>query len=142
MSLTAEVKTGALQSVPLFQGISEESMARLTAVTGEVDFEPGQFIVLQGQVGTGLYVILEGSARVVRGTDELALLGPNDFFGELAVIDQQPRNASVQAVDRTRCLALASWDLLDLLEADPKLALNMIRAMVARIREAGDHPRH
>jgi CRP-like cAMP-binding protein len=142
MSLTAEVKTSALGSVPLFQGISEESMARLAAVTGEVDFEPGQFIVLQGQVGTGLFVIIEGSAKVVRGTDELALLGPNDFFGELAVIDQQPRNASVQAVERTRCLALASWDLLDLLESDPKLALNMIRAMVARIRDAGDHPRH
>jgi CRP-like cAMP-binding protein len=142
MSLTPEIKTTALASVPLFQGIAEESMTRLAAVTGEVDFEPGQFIVLQGQVGTGLYVILEGSARVVRGTDELALLGPNDFFGELAVIDQQPRSASVQAVDRTRCLALASWDLLDLLETDPKLALNLIRAMVARIRDAGDHLRH
>ncbi|MEO6351188.1 MAG: cyclic nucleotide-binding domain-containing protein [Candidatus Limnocylindrales bacterium] len=142
MPLTAEVKTGALSSVTLFQGVSDESMARLAAVTGEVEFEPGQFIVLQGQVGTGLYVILEGSARVVRGTDELALLGPNDFFGELAVIDQQPRNASVQAVEKTRCLALASWDLLDLLESDSKLALNMIRAMAARIREAGDHLRH
>jgi CRP-like cAMP-binding protein len=142
MSLTAEVKTGALGSVPLFQGISDESMARLADVTGEVDFEPGQFIVMQGQVGTGLYVILDGSARVIRGTDELALLGPNDFFGELSVIDQQPRGASVQAVDKTRCLALASWDLLELLETDPKLALNMIRGMVARIREAGDHLRH
>ena len=59
----AEV-TSALARVPLFEGISHESMERLAAVTGELDFEPGQFIVLQGQVGTGLYVIVDGSARV------------------------------------------------------------------------------
>jgi CRP-like cAMP-binding protein len=142
MPLTTDVKSNALAGVPLFQGISEASMERLAAVTGEVEFEPGQFIVLQGQVGTGLYVILQGSARVVKGTDELAQLGAGDFFGELAVIDQQPRSASVQAVEKTRCLALASWDLFDLLESDPKLGLNMIRELVARIRDAGDHLRH
>src|SRR5688572_29503439 len=142
MPLTAEHKTSALGRVPLFEGISDESMARLASVAGELEFEKGQFIVLQGQVGTGLYVILDGAARVVRGTDELARLGPNDFFGELAVIDQQPRNASVQATEPTRCLALASWDLLDLLESDPKLALNMIRGLATRVRAAGEHLRH
>lgn len=142
MSLKTEDKASALASLPLFEGISDESMARLAAVTGELDFEPGQFIVLQGQVGTGLYVILEGSARVVRGSDELAQLGPTDFFGELSVIDQMPRSASVQAVEPTRCLALASWDLLDLLESDPKLALNLIKGLATRIREQGEQHRH
>lgn len=142
MPLTTQDKASALARVPLFMGISEESMERLAAVAGELEFEPGQFIVLQGQVGTGLYVILDGSARVVRGSDELATLGSTDFFGELSVIDQMPRNASVQAVDQVRCLALASWDLLDLLESDPKLALNLIRGLAARIREQGYHHRH
>ena len=142
MPLKTEEVASALARLPLFEGISEQSMARLAAVTGELDFEPGQFIVLQGQVGTGLYVILEGEARVVRGSDEIARLEPLDFFGELSVIDQMPRNASVQAVGRTRCLALASWDLLDLLESDPKLALNMIKGLATRIREQGDHHRH
>ena len=142
MPLTTENKTSALATVPLFAGITDESMARLAAVTGELQFEPGQFVVVQGQVGTGLYVIVEGSVRVVRGSDELAQLGRNDFFGELSVIDQMPRSASVQAIEPTRCLALASWDLLDLLESDPKLALNMIRALAARIREFGEQHRH
>ena len=142
MPLTADHKTTALSRVPLFQGISEESMARLAAVVGEQEFEPGQYIVLQGQVGTGLYVILEGQARVVRGTQEIARLEPPDFFGELSVIDQMPRNASVQAVQPTRCLALASWDLLDLLESDPKLSLNMIKGLATRVREQGEHHRH
>jgi CRP-like cAMP-binding protein len=132
----------ALARVPLFEGISSESMARLVAVTGELDFEEGQFIVLQGQVGTGLYVIVEGAAKVMRGSDELARLGPNDFFGELSVIDQEPRNASVQATMPTRTLALASWDLLDLIESDPKLALNLIKGLAARIRAQGERHNH
>jgi CRP-like cAMP-binding protein len=142
MPLTTLDKATALAHVPLFEGISEESMARLAAVTGELDFDPGQYIVLQGQVGTGLYVITSGAARALRGSDELAEFGPGDFFGELAVIDQMPRSASVQAVEPTSCLALASWDLLDLLESDPKLCLNLIRGLAARLRELGFHHRH
>lgn len=142
MPLTTDEKAAALARLPLFDGISHDSMARLAAVSGELDFEPGQFIVLQGQVGTGLYSILDGAARVVRGSDELARLGQGDFFGELSVIDQKPRNASVQAIEPTRVLALASWDLLQLLETDPKLALNLIRGLVARVREHGEHHRH
>lgn len=134
--------TSALGRVPLFEGVSEESMERLVAVTGEMEFEPGQFVVLQGQVGTGLYVIVGGSVRVVRGTEEIARLGPNDFFGELSVIDQMPRNASVQAIEPTRCLALASWDLLDLLESDAKLSLNLIRGLAARVRGQGELHHH
>lgn len=142
MPLTPEEKAAVLARLPLFEGISEDSLARLTAVVGEQDFAGGQFIVRQGQVGTGLYVLLAGSVTVERGSDELAVLGPGDFFGELAVIDQRPRGASVKAIEPTRCLALASWDLLDLLERDPKLSLNLIRGLVARIRSQGEHPHH
>jgi CRP-like cAMP-binding protein len=134
MPTSSEEKVAALGRVPLFQGVSDESMARLSAVTGEQEFPDGHFIVRQGQVGSGLYVIVSGSVRVVSGSRELARLGPGDFFGELAVIDQQPRLASVQAIEDTTCLALASWDLLQLLENDSTLALNLIRGLAARLR--------
>lgn len=140
--MQAEEIATALGRVPLFQGISAESMARLASVTGELDFEEGQFVVLQGQVGTGLYVIIEGEVKVERGSVELARLGPNEFFGELSVIDQQPRSASVQATMRTRTLAVASWDLLGLIESDPSFALNLIKGLAARIRAQGDHHNH
>jgi CRP/FNR family cyclic AMP-dependent transcriptional regulator len=142
MPLSNEEKAAALARLPLFEGISAESMDRLAAATGEQDFAAGAYIVRQGQIGTGLYVILEGSVRVIRGSDELATLAAGDFFGELSVIDQQPRNASVQAAEPTRCLALASWELLELLEKDPTLSLNMIRGLVARLRAQGEHHRH
>lgn len=142
MALSIQDKVTALAGVPLFAGISAESMERLAAVTGEQDFATGQFIVRQGQVGSGLYVVLSGSVRVMRGSDELARLGKGDFFGELSVIDQQPRNASVEAVEPTEVLALASWDLLALLESDAQLSLNMIKGLVERVRLAGEKLGH
>ena len=118
-------------------------MSRLASVAGEQEFAAGAFIVRQGQVGTGLYLIVDGSVNVVRGAgDVVATLKPGDFFGELSVVDQQPRNANVQATEPTTVLAVASWDLLSLLEHDPALALNMIKGLAARVRAAGEQHRH
>jgi CRP/FNR family transcriptional regulator, cyclic AMP receptor protein len=142
MPISNEGKAAALSRVPLFAGVSESSMERLTAATGEVNFPAGQFIVRQGQVGSGLYVIAVGEARVVSGSRELARLREGDFFGELTVIDQQPRSASVQAVEDTVCLALASWDLLELLKSDSAFALNLIRGLAARLRAVSEQHRH
>jgi CRP/FNR family cyclic AMP-dependent transcriptional regulator len=141
--LTTEQKADWLTGVPLFAGISDESMRQLAAVAGEQEFAEGQFIVRQGQVGTGLYLVVDGSVSIVRGANSvLATLGPGDFFGEMSVIDQQPRNASAQATTPTTVLAVASWDLLALLENDPALSLNLIKGLVARIRAAGEQHRH
>jgi CRP-like cAMP-binding protein len=142
MPISTDEKAAALARVPLFTGISDESMARLASVAGVQEFEDGQFIVRQGQVGTGLYVILRGAVRVIRGSTELARLAETDFFGELAVIDQQPRLASVQADGDVVCLALASWDLLQLVESDSALALNLIRGLASRIRATDEQHRH
>ena len=142
MPISTDEKAAALARVPLFAGISDESMARLASVAGVLEFEDGQFIVRQGQVGTGLYVILRGAVRVIRGSTELARLAETDFFGELAVIDQQPRLASVQAHGDVVCLALASWDLLQLVESDSALALNLIRGLTRRIRATDEQHRH
>lgn len=142
MSITTQQKMEALGQLPLFAGISSDSLQRLAETAGELEFVEGDFIVRQGQVGTGLYVLFEGSVAVLRGTTELARLGPGEFIGELAVIDQQPRMASVRAEAPTRCLAIASWDLLKLLESDSALALNLIHGLAARIRAAGDSHSH
>jgi CRP-like cAMP-binding protein len=140
--ISSDQKAAVLGRLPLFEGISSESMARLAEVAGAQEFAAGDYIVRQGQVGTGLYVIIEGAAAVVRGTDEVSQLAAGDFFGELAVIDQMPRSASVRAETPTRCLAIASWDLLKLLDEDRALSRNLINGLVARLRAAGEHHRH
>ncbi len=96
----------------------------------------GQAVVQQGQVGNGLYIVVSGAVRVVAGSEVLARLGPGEFLGELSVIDQQPRSASAIADGPTVCLALASWDLIELLAQDSELALNLLRELAGRLRRA------
>ena len=87
-------------------------------------------------------MLVSGRARAMQGDTLLAEFGPTDFFGELAVIDQLPRTASVVAVEPTVCLALASWDLLALLEEDAQLGLNLVHELVRRLRSCDEQLRH
>jgi CRP-like cAMP-binding protein len=136
VTLSRQEKVSWLERVPLFEGCSPEIIERLADLTAEATFADGEPIVRQGQVGNGLVIVLTGGVRVVGGTTELGHLGPGESFGELSVIDQQPRTATVLADGPTTCLALASWDLLGLLERDHHLALNLLRSLAARLRRA------
>ena len=142
MSLTTQEKRAWLEKVPLFRDCSSEVLDKLADATTEFDFPPDAPIVQQGQVGNGLYIIVSGGARIVAGNDELARMGPGDFFGELSVIDQQPRAATAYALGPSTCLALASWDLVAELERDPRLAMNLLKELVSRLRAADAQLRH
>ncbi len=142
MSLTPQEKRAQLELVPLFSDCSSQVLDQLAEVTTEFEFAADTPIVQQGQVGNGLYIIVSGGARIVAGSGELARFGPGDFFGELSVIDQQPRTATAFALGDTVCLALASWDLVAVLEREPVLAMNLLRELVRRLREADVQLRH
>ena len=142
MALTGDERLAWLREVPLFRGCAESSLAALAERTAEIDFRPGQAIVQQGQVGNGLFILVKGTARVTTGDQELAHLGPGEVIGELSVIDQEPRVATVTAVEAVRCLALASWDLLALLEEDAQLGLNLVHELVRRLRSCDEQLRH
>ena len=142
MPLTSQEKRASLESVPLFRDSSSEVLDRLAEAMTEFEFAADAPIVQQGQVGNGLYIVVSGGVSIVAGSDELARLGPGEFFGELSVIDQQPRAASVYAVGDTVCLALASWDLMVVLEQEPHVAVNMLKGLAARLRMADAQLRH
>jgi len=142
MSLTTQEKRAWLEKVPLFSDCSSEVLDRLADATAEAEFNADSPIVQQGQIGNGLYIIVAGGARIVAGSDELARLGPGDFFGELSVIDQQPRAATAFAIGDTVCLALASWDLVAVLEREPRLAMNLLKELAGRLRNADAQLRH
>ena len=110
MTLTQDRRTELLGGCPLFGGVSPEDLAAIGERAIEVDFPTDHVIARQGEIGTGLFVVIEGAVRVVRDGEELARMGPGDFFGEMSVIDGLPRVAQVITTEPTRCLALASWD--------------------------------
>ena len=99
-------------------------------------------IARQGDVGTGFFLVASGSVRVVRDGETIAKLGPGDFFGELSVLDGQPRIAQVIADEPTVCLALASWDFEAVVKEQPAVALAILRGLAGRLRELTEAHRH
>ncbi|OFX29069.1 MAG: hypothetical protein A2Z07_07545 [Armatimonadetes bacterium RBG_16_67_12] len=142
MPMTRKQKTDLLRRVDLFGAVSARSLGLIADAAVDLAFPAGEYIVRQGQIGTGFYLIVGGRVRVLRGSERLAHLGPGEFFGELSVLDQAPRMAHVIAEEPTICLALASWDLTRLLEKNPRIALAMLRVVARRLRATADHPRH
>ena len=142
MTLSPRTRSELLAACPLFTGVGAEGLAALTGAATEVAFPAGHVIARQGEIGTGFFVVVAGTVRVVRDGTEVAQLGPGDFFGELSVLDGKPRNAMVAAVGPTTCLAIATWDFEATLLANPAVTLAILRGVAARLRAATDAFRH
>ena len=142
MTLTQDRRAELLAGCPLFKGIDSDGLAKLAALATSVDFPAGHVIARQGEIGTGFFVIVSGSVRVVRDGTIVARLGPGEFFGELSVLDRMPRNATVAAEEPTSCLALASWDFEKVLLEEPALTLAILRGVALRLREVSESARH
>lgn len=140
--MTKREKTKLLRRVALFDGVAARTLGRIADLAHEFACPAGHYIVRQGQVSTGFYLIVRGGVRVVRGGRTLARLGPGQFFGELSLLDRAPRVAHVIAEEPTTCLALASWDFIKLLEGSPKVTLAILREVARRLRVLTDAPHH
>lgn len=133
-----------LKAVPLFRGLSNQQLEHLAKRVVEREYETGQTIVSQGQGGEGIFVITEGKVTVQHENTsgektEVNLFKPTDFFGELALLDDGPRTASVIALEPTRCLVLTRWDFLTVLrENDAEMAISILQELARRFRRALD----
>lgn len=135
MTLTADRRAELIGGCPLFGGLDTGDLASVAAVAIEVDFPADRVIAREGEIGTGFFIVVEGSVKVVRSGTTVAHLGPGEFFGELSVLDGGPRVAQVVADAPTRCLAIASWDFERVLREEPGVALAVLRVVAARLRE-------
>jgi len=142
VTLTIDRRSALLAGCPLFRGIDADGLAALAAKAAQVEFPAGHVIARQGEIGTGFFVVVAGSVRVVRDGAVIATLGPGEFFGELSVLDGRPRNAMVAAETAATCLAIASWDFEAVLLANPALTLAILRGVASRLREATEAVRH
>jgi CRP-like cAMP-binding protein len=140
MPLSIEEKRQLLRTVKLFEGIDEECLTIVADEIREVAFETGAYIAREGEMGTGFYLIVRGGASVERKGKQLAHQGPGDYFGELSLLNHQPRVASVIATEPTLCLALASWELDDVLKREPRVALTLLKEAGRRLNELESGP--
>lgn len=129
--------------VPLLGHLSERQRTRLARLATRRSYRAGDVILRQGDSSISLYVVLSGAVRVERESEggERAVVGqvgPAGFFGEMGLIDDAPRAATVTALEPTECALLSRWDFRDELRHDPDIALALIPVLNARIRELED----
>lgn len=132
-----------LAKVPLFQGLKKRQLEAIAKRFVERDYAADKEIVTQGKGGEGLFIVVSGHAVVMRERSDgekvqVNAFGPSDFFGELALLDDGPRTASVIATEPTKCLALTRWDFFGALRSDVEMAITILQELSKRFRMALD----
>lgn len=132
-----------LARVPLFRGLKKHQLDRLAGLVIPRDYAAGQAVVTQDHGGEGIFIIISGAAEVIRERADgdkavLNTLGPTDFFGELALLNDGLRTASVVTTEETQCLALTRWDFLAALKEDVDMAIVILQELAKRFRLALD----
>lgn len=128
-----------LASVPLFAGLPPNVRRRLATVGKRRTYEADEAIVREGETGTALYVLLSGHARVEQDGRELAALRPGDFFGELALIEEHRRSATVIATEPTECVLYVAWEFTSLLSEHPEVAVPIMTELIRRLHRREHH---
>jgi len=131
-----------LKRVPMFGGLGDRQLKRLARDFRERDYDSGMNVVRQGQMsGIGFFVITEGEASVSVDGAEVGRLGAGDHFGELGLISERVRTATVRAETRLRCLELTSWDFQRVVEENPDVAWKLLQHLADRLAEAEERGR-
>jgi len=132
----AEPALELLERVPLFADFDRHDLERLARSFKERTFDAGSTVAGEGKTGAGFFVIESGEATVsVRG-EERGKLGPGDHFGEIALIDDGARSATVTADSDLRCYGLTSWEFRPLVESNASIAWKLLETMAKRLRAA------
>ncbi len=132
---------GMLERTPIFAQLTKRDLNALAQTARQRKFAAGEVIVKEGSNAIGCFIVASGEVEVVKGLDSpdqevLATLGPGDFFGEMAIIDDGPRSATVRAIKDTECIAITRWDFMAEVRTRPDIAIQMLPILVKRIRAA------
>ena len=133
--LTRVERVLALKNIELFHDIPGEVLADIAALLEEETYEKGQYIVNEGDLGKELFMIVKGEVEVVAGGNVVAVMKEGAGFGEMALIDSQPRSADIIAKNDVLVLKMESDDFLEILKQRDEVALGVIRVLTGRIRE-------
>jgi len=127
-----------LRSLPIFERLTTRQLMDLAQAVSEEDHAGGATIVTEGEFSDGLYLVVDGRVRISKGGRQLQELGPNSFFGEIAIFEGAARSATAQAVVPTRLLRLGRAELLRLMEEFPGIAIAICQNLSSRVRALSD----
>ena len=133
----------ALAATPLLSSLDKKTIRRLAEQGKHRSYAAGEAIVREGAPASALYIILSGKVHFEIAAGEgspVAHAGPGDFFGELALIEDHPRTASVLAVEETECILFVSWEFTALLKEHPQMAVPIMNALIKRLHRREHKP--
>jgi CRP-like cAMP-binding protein len=131
----ADAPTDLLKNVPLFSGMKDKELKRIAQAMTEKRVDAGEAVTEEGKKGVGFFVIQSGTANVTRGGDQKRTLGPGDYFGEIALISDVPRTATVTADTPLTCWGLAPWDFRPLVEGNATIAWRLLDSVAKMVAE-------
>ena len=132
MSLSAD----DLRRVPLLSDLKDKELSRLASVLKDRRIDAGRPIIVEGSGGIAFFIMLDGQATVRVGEEVRATLGPGDFFGEQALLDDgAPRSAAIVAETDVRCVGMSAWEFPSFVRDHPEIAWKLLQTLAVRLRE-------
>jgi CRP/FNR family transcriptional regulator, cyclic AMP receptor protein len=133
-----DTKADALARCPFFAGLSRRDLLELAKVTEDMEVEEGKVLTREGQSGSEFFVIVDGEVSVTKNGQEIRTLGPGDFFGEIALLEDTPRTATVVAKTPLRFFVLTRRSFRSLLAHQPELERKVLAALEERVRATSE----
>jgi CRP/FNR family cyclic AMP-dependent transcriptional regulator len=133
MRLRKDAKTELLKRVPLFAHCSKRELGAIGEIADEIDLKEGKELTRQGKPGREFFVLIEGTADVIKNDRKLSTLNPMDFFGEIALIQQSPRTATVKATSPVRALVITERNFRRLMTEQPEIQRKVLAALADRV---------
>lgn len=131
--LRKDAKIELLKRVTLFSGCSKKELGQIAQIADEIDLREGKEMTRQGERGREFFVLLEGDADVVKDGRSINRLGSGDFFGEIALVSDTPRTATVTATSPVRALVITDRSFRRLMEDQPEIQGKVLAALAARL---------
>ena len=135
MSRSEASSVSTLEQVPLLAELTKRDRQRLAKTMKEHTYPAGKQVVVEGRGGVGFFIIVEGKAAVTVGERVVRMLGPGDYFGEMALLSGEERTASVTADTDLRCLGLTAWNFKTFVQDNPSVAWALLTTLAERLRE-------
>jgi len=134
--LRKNAKLEMLGRVPLFAGLSKKELTQVASIADEIDLPPGYVLVEQGRVGREFFVIVSGSVRVAKNGRKVNELGDGDYLGEIALLTDAPRNATVTATTPLRALVITDTAFRSLTRRMPSISQKLLTTLAARLDDS------
>lgn len=122
-----------IKGVPLFSQLGKRELNEVASIADEIDLREGKELTVEGQPGREFFVIIEGDAVVRQGDRQINRLGAGDFFGEIALVEDRPRTATVVTETPIRALVITDRSFRSLLDSSPEIETKVMSALAARL---------